>query len=189
MLTIPTIIEKVGTSEKYYSIFDKMLKDRYILMSHEVNEESAVIVNSSLLYLDSVNKDEIKMIINSGGGSVYDGLSMYDIMNVVKSPVKTICTGICASMGAFLLSSGEKGNRFATKSARIMLHSVSSGAQGTYHDMKIDIKETEFLQKFLIEKLAENTGQRVSKIKRDTQRDYWMSAEEALKYGVIDGIL
>jgi ATP-dependent Clp protease protease subunit len=189
VLTIPTIIEKIGNQERYFNIFDKLLKDRIVLLNHEVDEDSASVVMSSLMYLDSESNEEITLFIQSPGGSVYAGLSIFDTMNRIKSPVKTVCTGMAASMGAFLLSSGAKGKRFATKSSRIMMHSVSSGAQGTYHDLKIDMKETEFLQNYLTETIAQNTGQKVSKLKKDMQRDYWMSAEEAMKYGVIDGVI
>lgn len=186
---IPTIVQHINGAEFHYDLYSRLLKDRIIMLNTEVEEEICSSIVGQLLFLDSESHDEITLFINSPGGSVYAGLSVYDIINSIKSPVKTVCTGMAASMGAFLLASGEKGSRFCSKSARIMIHSISSGYHGNYHDMVIDMKENDFVQKYLTEELAKNTGQSVAKVKKDIARDKWLSAEEAIKYGIIDGIL
>jgi ATP-dependent Clp protease protease subunit len=187
---IPTIIEKgPGGTEFHYDLYSRLLKDRIVMLPTEVNEEIAASIVGQLLFLDSENNDDITMYVNSPGGSVYDGLSIIDTMNMIKSDVKVICSGMAASMGAMILCSGKKGMRYATKSARIMIHSVSSGSRGTYHDLKIDFKETEFLQNYLTDMIVENTGAGKKQVIADMERDKWMSAEEALKYGLIDEII
>ena len=186
MRYVPSIIEFNGTVELNYDLYSRLLKDRIVFIDDQIDEDSSSSVIGQLMFLDSQNNDEITMVITSPGGSVYHGLSIIDTMNMIKSPVKVVCMGMAASMGAMILSAGAKGRRFASKSARIMIHSVSSWAQGTYHDMKIDIAETEYLQKYLINMLSENTGKSKQKIAKDMERDKWFSAEEAKVYGLID---
>jgi ATP-dependent Clp protease protease subunit len=189
MIVMPTIIEKSPTGqERWIDIPSKLFSQRIILLTDEVNDYSANIIISEMLYLDSQSTEDINLIINSSGGSVLHGLGILDCMNNLKSKVNTICYGHAASMGALLLSSGT-GVRKASKESRIMLHPVSGGTGGTVYDMSIDHQETLYLQKRLNEILAKNTNQKVSKIKKDFQRDAWMSAEEAVKYGLIDEVL
>lgn len=189
MIVMPTIIEKSPTGqERWIDIPSKLFSQRIILLTDEVNEDSANIIIAEMLYLDSQSSDEINFIINSPGGSVLHGLGIRDCMNNLKSKVNTICYGHAASMGAFLLSSGT-GKRKASKEARIMLHPVSGGTVGTVHDMNIDHKETLFLQKRLNEILVLNTGQKMTRIKKDFERDNWMSSEQAVSYGIIDEVL
>lgn len=189
MIVMPTIVEKVGTTEKYYDIPSRLFKDRIVMLVDEVNEDSATSIISQLLYLDTESREDITLLINSPGGSVIDGLAIYDTMNRIKSNVVTIATGQASSMGAFLLSSGTKGKRKATKSSRIMIHSLAGGTRGKIEDMRIDHNESEYLQKYLNDVLAENTGHKPAKIRRDCERDKFMSAQEALKYGLIDEVI
>ena len=189
MITFPTIVEKIGTQEKYYDVPSRLFKDRIIMMVDEVSEDMATSVITQLLYLDSENNEDITIIINSPGGSVIDGLAIYDTMNMVKSNVITVATGQASSMGAFLLSSGTKGKRKSTASARIMIHSLSGGARGKIEDLRVSHEESEYLQKYLNNILSVNTGQSIRKIRKDCERDRFMSAAEALKYGLIDEII
>lgn len=189
MIFMPTIVEKIGTQEKYYDVPSRLFKDRIVMLVDEVSEDSATSVIAQLLYLDSENHEDIIFLIKSPGGNIVDGLAIYDTINRIKSDVVCIATGHASSMGAFLLSSGTKGKRKATRSTRIMLHSLSGGTRGKIEDMRVDHKESEYLQKYLNNVLAENTGQTVRKIKRDCERDNFMSAEEALKYGLIDEVI
>lgn len=185
----PTIVEKKNGQEFHWDPLSRLLNDRIVMLTGEVNEVTMLSITSQLLYLNNESHEEITLIINSPGGSVYDGLQLYDTINMIEAPVKTICMGLAASMGAFLLSSGVKGRRFASKSSRIMIHGVSSGTHGVIHDMEIDMKETKFLHDYLCTKIAEHCNQKVQKVKKDVNRDFWMSAEQALKYGLIDGIV
>ena len=189
MIIMPTIVEKIGTSERYFDIPSRLFKDRIIMLVDEVNEDSATAIVSQLLYLDSENNNDITLLINSPGGSVIDGLAIYDTMNRIKSKISTIVTGQASSMGAFLLSSGEKGMRKASKSSRIMIHSIGHGYQGNIHDTRVSHAESEFLQTYLTDILVTNTGQKSSKVKKDMERDKFMSAEEALAYGIIDEVI
>lgn len=187
---IPTIIEKgPGGVEFHYDLYSRLLKDRVIVFPTDVNDEIAASIVGQLLFLDNESNEEITMFINSPGGDVYSGLQIIDIMNMVKSPIKVVCSGMAASMGAMILCSGSKGLRCATKSARIMIHSVSSGSRGTFHDMKIDLKETEYLQNYLTDMIVANSGQNREVVEKDMERDKWMSAQEALAYGLIDVII
>lgn len=187
---VPTIIEKTYDGERAFDIYSRLLKDRIIFLGDEVNEHTANIVVAQLLYLayDDPKKD-IKLYINSPGGSVYDGLGIYDTIQAIEPDVQTIGIGLQASMGAFLLSSGTKGKRFALPSSRIMIHQPSSGTQGKISDQEITLREGLFLKQKLNEILAKNTGQKLSKIEKDVDRDYWMGAEEAKAYGIIDEIV
>ena len=180
---VPTVIEKTYEGERAFDIYSRLLKDRVIFLGEDVNEHTANIVVAQLLHLAHEDpKKDIKLYINSPGGSVYDGLAIYDTIQYVKPDVQTIGIGLQASMGAFLLSSGTKGKRFTLPSSRIMIHQPSSGgAPGKMSDQEITLKEGLFLKNRLNEILAKNTGQKLSKIEKDAERDFWMSAEEAKK--------
>lgn len=187
---VPTVIEKSHDGERAFDIYSRLLKDRIIFLGEDVNEHTANIVIAQLLYLAYEDpKKDIKLYINSPGGSVYDGLGIYDTIQLIQPDVQTIGIGLQASMGAFLLSSGAKGKRSALPNSRIMIHQPSSGTQGKITDQEITLKEGLFLKQRLNEILAKNTGQKLSKIEKDSDRDYWMSAEEAKKYGLIDEVL
>ena len=187
---VPTVVEKSYDGERAYDIYSRLLKDRIIFLGEDVNEHTANIVVAQLIHLaDEDPKKDIKLYINSPGGSVYDGLAIYDTIQYIKPDVQTIGIGLQASMGAFLLSSGTKGKRFALPSSRIMIHQPSSGTQGKITDQEITLKEGIFLKKMLNEILAKNTGQKISKVEKDAERDYWMSAKEAKDYGLIDDII
>ena len=187
---VPTVIEKSYDGERAFDIYSRLLKERIIFLGEDVNEHTANVVVAQLLHLAYEDpKKDIKLYINSPGGSVYDGLAIYDTIQHVKPDVQTIGIGLQASMGAFLLSSGTKGKRFALPSSRIMIHQPSSGTQGKITDQEITLKEGIFLKKMLNEILAKNTGQKLSKIEKDVERDYWMSASEAKTYGLIDEVI
>jgi ATP-dependent Clp protease, protease subunit len=187
---VPTVIEKSSEGERAFDIYSRLLNERIIFLGEEVNEHTANIVVAQLLHLayDDPKKD-IKLYINSPGGSVYDGLAIYDTIQYIAPDVQTIGIGLQASMGAFLLSSGTKGKRVALPSSRIMIHQPSSGTQGKITDQEITLKEGIFLKKKLNEILAKNTGQKLSKIEKDADRDFWMSADEAKAYGLIDEVI
>lgn len=187
---VPTVIEKSHDGERALDIYSRLLNERIIFLGEDVNEHTANIVVAQLLHLayDDPKKD-IKLYINSPGGSVYDGLAIYDTMQYITPDVVTIGIGLQASMGAFLLSSGAKGKRFALPSSRIMIHQPSSGTQGKITDQEITLREGLFLKQRLNEILAKNTGQKLSKIEKDADRDFWMSAEEAKTYGLIDSVI
>lgn len=187
---VPTVIEKSYDGERAFDIYSRLLKERIIFLGEDVNEHTANIVVAQLLHLahEDPNKD-IKLYINSPGGSVYDGLAIYDTIQYIKPDVQTIGIGLQASMGAFLLSSGTKGKRFALPSSRIMIHQPSSGTQGKISDQEITLREGLFLKRRLNEILAKNTGQKLAKIEKDADRDFWMSAEEAKVYGLIDSVI
>ena len=190
MSYIPYVVEKTGRGERSYDIYSRLLKDRIIMLSGEVNDHVASSIVAQLLFLEAQDPDkDIYFYINSPGGVITSGLSMYDTMNYIRPDVVTICMGQAASMGAFLLSSGTKGKRFALPHARIMIHQPLGGAQGQATDIEIHAKEILRMKKELNKILAENTGQSVRKIEKDTERDFFMSAEEALKYGLIDKVL
>lgn len=187
---VPTVIEKTHNGERAFDIYSRLLNERVIFLGSDVNETTANLVVAQLLHLayEDPQKD-IKLYINSPGGSVYDGLAIYDTMQYVKPDVQTIGIGLQASMGAFLLSSGAKGKRFALPNSRIMIHQPSSGTQGKISDQEITLREGLFLKKRLNEILAKNTGQKLTKIEKDADRDFWMSAKEALEYGIVDGVV
>ncbi len=187
---IPTVIEKTGRGERAYDIYSRLLKDRIIMLQGEINDHVASTIVAQMLFLEAENPEkEIYLYINSPGGVVTSGMAMFDTMNYIKPDVVTICMGQAASMGAFLLSSGAKGKRFALPHARIMIHQPLGGAQGQATDIEIHAKEILRMKKELNKILAENTGQSIRKIEKDTERDFFMSAEEALKYGLIDKVL
>lgn len=187
---VPTVIEKSSDGERAFDIYSRLLKERIIFLGEDVNEHTANIVVAQLLHLAYEDpKADIKLYINSPGGSVYDGLAIYDTMQYISPDVMTIGIGLQASMGAFLLSSGTKGKRFALPNSRIMIHQPSSGTQGKITDQEITLREGLFLKQRLNEILAKNTGQKLSKIEKDADRDFWMSAEESVKYGLIDEMI
>ncbi|WP_457560772.1 ATP-dependent Clp endopeptidase proteolytic subunit ClpP [Caminibacter sp.] len=189
-ILIPTVIEKTGRGERAYDIYSRLLKDRIIMLQGEINDHVASLIVAQMLFLEAENPEkDIYLYINSPGGVVTSGFAIYDTMNYIKPDVVTICMGQAASMGAFLLSSGAKGKRFALPHARIMIHQPLGGAQGQATDIEIHAKEILRMKKELNKILAENTGQSVRKIEKDTERDFFMSAEEALKYGLIDKVL
>lgn len=188
-LLIPTVIEKSNNGERVYDIYSRLLKDRIIILSGEVTDESANSVVGQLLYLDSLNQDDISLYINSPGGSVTAGMAIYDTMNFIKSDVSTICLGMAASMAAFLLSSGAKKKRFCLPNSEVMIHQPLGGAQGQATEIKIAAEHILKLKEKLNQILSENTHQKMEQIEKDTDRDNFMSAEEAKAYGIIDDIL
>lgn len=187
---VPTVIEKTHDGERAFDIYSRLLNERIIFLGEDVNEHTANIVVAQLLHLAYDDpKADIKLYINSPGGSVYDGMAIYDTMQYISCDVSTIGIGLQASMGAFLLSSGAKGKRFALPNSRIMIHQPSSGTQGKITDQEITLREGLFLKQRLNEILAKNTGQKLAKIEKDADRDFWMSAEESVKYGLIDQMI
>ena len=187
---VPTVIESSPQGERAFDIYSRLLKERVIFLGDEVNEQTANLVVAQLLHLAYEDpKSDIKLYINSPGGSVYDGFAIYDTIQYIKPDVQTIGIGLQASMGAFLLSSGTKGKRFALQNSRIMIHQPSSGTKGKITDQEIMLNEGIYLKKVLNKILAKNTGQTLEKIEKDVDRDFWMSATEAKKYGIIDGVL
>lgn len=189
-LLIPTVIENDGRVERAYDIYSRLLKDRIIFLGEDVNPHTANLVIAQMLFLEAEDaKKDIILYINSPGGHVYDGMAIYDTMQFVKCDVQTVGIGMQASMGAFLLSSGTKGKRFLLPHSTVMIHQPSSGTRGKVTDMEIDLKEGLRLKKLLNEILAKNTGQKLEVIEKDVERDYWMNAEEAKKYGLVDEII
>lgn len=187
---VPTIIEETNRGERAYDIYSRLLSDRIIFLGEEVNAHTANLVIAQLLFLaHEDNTKDIKLYINSPGGSVYDGLAIIDTMNFIKPDVETIGIGLQASMGAMLLSSGAKGKRFALPNSRIMIHQPSSGTQGKITDQEIALKEGIYLKKVLAEIFAKNTGKSFKTVEKDMDRDNWMSAAEALSYGIIDQVI
>lgn len=190
MVLNPSFYEKEGNSEKGYDLFSRLLKDRIVLLFNEVNDDLACSIIAQLLYLESVdpNKD-ICLYINSGGGSVSAGLGIYDTIRKLKCDVSTVCVGMAASMGAFLLAAGTKGKRYALENSQVMIHQVLGGAQGQATDILIEAQHTQRVKDRLNSILAKNTGHPFEKVEADTERNNWMFAEEALKYGLIDHII
>jgi ATP-dependent Clp protease protease subunit len=187
---VPTVIEKTFEGERAFDIYSRLLNERIIFLGEDVNEHTANLVVAQLLHLAYEDpKKDIKLYINSPGGVVYDGLAIYDTIQFISPDVQTIGVGLQASMGAFLLSSGTKGKRYALPNSRIMIHQPSSGTQGKITDQEITLREGLFLKKRLNEILSENTGQKISKIEQDMERDFWMGAAEAKKYGLIDEVI
>lgn len=190
MIINPQFYEKDGGIERGYDVYSRLLKDRVVLLFNEVDDNLACSIIGQLLYLESVDPEkDVYLYINSPGGSVPAGLGIYDTMQHLKCDVSTICVGMAASMGAFLLSAGAKGKRFALPNSEIMIHQVSSGVQGQATDMRIAVEHTLKLKERLNRILAENTGKPIEQVTADTERDNWMFAEEAVEYGLIDGII
>lgn len=188
-MLIPTVIEKTNNSERAYDIYSRLLKDRIVILSGEIDDNLANSIVAQLLYLDSINNDDINLYINSPGGSITAGMAIYDTMNYIKSNVSTICIGIAASMGAFLLSSGHKGKRYSLPNSEVMIHQPLGGAQGQATEIKIAAEHIIKLKNKLNIILSNNTGRNISIIERDTERDFFMDSNEALEYGLIDKIL
>ena len=189
MNLVPTIIEKNDTGERAYDIYSRLLKDRIIILNGEITDNSSNIVVAQLLYLDSLNNDDISLYINSPGGSITAGMAIFDTMNFIKSDISTICVGMAASMAAFLLSSGEKGKRYILPNAEVMIHQPLGGAQGQATEIKIAAERILKLKKKLNKILSDNTGKDIDTIDNDTERDYFMDSDEALNYGIVDKVL
>ena len=189
-LLIPNVIERTGNGERAYDLYSRLLKDRIILLNSEINDSVAGIITAELLYLESIDPvKDIQMYINSPGGSVSAGLAIYDTMNYIKCDVSTICMGMAASMGSFLLSSGTKGKRFALPNSEIMIHQPLGGAQGQCTDIQIAANHIETTRNRLEKILAKNTGKPLDVIHVDTDRDNYLSAEDAKNYGLIDTVI
>ncbi len=187
---IPMVVEQSGRGERSYDIYSRLLKERVIFLVGPVNDQSANLIVAQLLFLESENPDkDVALYINSPGGSVYAGMAIYDTMHFIKPEVSTLCTGLAASMGAFLLAAGNKGKRFSLPNSRIMIHQPSGGAQGQATDIQIQAREILDLRSRLNGMLAKNTGQSIERIEIDTERDNFMSAEDAAAYGLIDKVL
>ena len=190
MSLVPYVIEQTSRGERSYDIYSRLLKERIIFLGEEVNEVTASLIVAQMLFLEAEDPEkDIQFYINSPGGSVTAGMAIYDTMKLIKSDVSTICLGDAASMGAFLLSGGTKGKRLALPNSRIMIHQPLGGAKGQATDIEIEAKEILRMKKMLNELLAEHTGQKVDRIKKDTERDNFMTAEEAKEYGLIDEVI
>lgn len=188
-ILVPTVIEKTAGGERAYDIYSRLLKDRIIFLGTGIDENVANLVIAQMLFLESEDpKKDIYLYINSPGGSVYAGLAIYDTMQLIKPEVSTICVGMAMSMGAFLLAAGAKGKRSALPNSRVMIHQPSSGFQGTAADIEISARETLRIREHLDELLAQNTGQSIEQINKDTERDYYLSAKEAKDYGIVDNV-
>ena len=188
-MIIPTVIDKTNNTERVYDIYSRLLKDRIIIINGEINNELANSVVAQLLFLDSLSNEEVCIYINSPGGSVTDGMAIYDTMNFINSDVSTIGIGLCASMGAFLLSSGTKGKRYALPNCEVMIHQPLGGAQGQATEIKIAAEHIIKTKDKLNKILSNNTSKNLDIIEKDTDRDNFMSANEALDYGIIDEII
>ena len=188
-MLIPTVIEKSGNGERAYDIYSRLLKDRIIILTGEIDDNTANIIVGQLLYLDSLNNEDISLYINSPGGSITSGMAIYDTMNFIKSDISTICLGMAASMGAFLLSSGSKGKRYCLPNSEVMIHQPLGGASGQATEIKIAAERIIRLKNKINKILADNTKQDIKTIETDADRDYFLTAKEALDYGIVDKIL
>lgn len=190
MSLVPMVVEQTSRGERSYDIYSRLLKERIIFLSEDVNSTTASLVTAQMLFLEAEDPDkDIMFYINSPGGEVASGLMIYDTMQYIKPDIQTICVGMAASMGAFLLAAGTKGKRFALPNAEVMIHQPLGGAQGQATDIVIAAEHIVKMKNKLNEILAERTGQNIEKIKIDTERDHWMSADDALEYGLIDKIM
>lgn len=189
-MLVPTVIEPSGQGERAFDIYSRLLRDRIIFLNDEVNEHTAGIIVAQLLFLQSEDaKKDIYMYINSPGGHVYDALAIYDTMQHISNEIQTFGIGVQASAAAFLLSSGTKGKRFLLPNATVMIHQPSSGTRGKVTDQEIDLKESLRIKKLLESIMAKNTGQKLDKMHHDMERDFWMTAEESVKYGLADKVV
>lgn len=189
-MLIPTVLEKTPQGERAYDIYSRLLKDRIIFLNDEINDHSANLVIAQLLFLANEDaKKDIYLYINSPGGSVTSTMAIYDTMQFIKPSVSTICVGLAASGGAMLLLAGEKGKRFALPHSRIMIHQPLGGAQGQVSDIEIVAREYSRTKKLLNELISKHTGQKLDKVEKDTDRDYYMSSDEAKKYGIVDAVI
>ena len=187
---IPTVIEQSGRGERAFDIYSRLLRERIVFLGQQVTAESSNLIVAQMLFLEADDPEkDIYLYINSPGGSVYDGLGIFDTMNHIKPDVSTICVGLAASMGAFLLSAGTKGKRLSLPNSRIMIHQPLGGAQGQATDIEIQAKEILYIKKTLNDALADHTGQPLEKIAEDTERDFFMSPNEAVEYGLIDQVI
>ncbi|MCI9157861.1 MAG: ATP-dependent Clp endopeptidase proteolytic subunit ClpP [Lawsonibacter sp.] len=190
MSLVPYVVEQTNRGERSYDIFSRLLNDRIVMLSEEVNDTTASLIVAQLLYLEAQDPDkDIQFYINSPGGSVTSGMAIYDTMQYIKCDVSTICIGMAASMGAFLLSSGAKGKRIALPNAEIMIHQPSAGTQGQITDMAIHLRRLEIIKKRMNQILSENTGKPIETVTADCERDNFMTAQEAMEYGLIDKVL
>lgn len=190
MSLVPYVVEQTNRGERSYDIFSRLLNDRIAFLAGEVDDSQAQVIQAELLYLEAQDPDkDIQLYINSPGGSVTAGMAIYDTMQYIKCDVQTICSGMAASMGAFLLSSGTKGKRIALPNSEIMIHQPSAGTQGKVTDMEIDVEHFLKIKQNLNSILAANTGKPVETIKAETERDHWLTAEEAKEYGLIDQVI
>lgn len=189
MNLVPIVVEKDFNGERSYDIYSKLLKNRIIILTGEIDDNTSSSIVSQLLYLDSISNDDISLYINSPGGSVTSGMAIYDTMNFIKSDVSTICVGMAASMGAFLLSSGKKGKRYSLPNSEIMIHQPLGGAKGQATEIKIVAEHILKLKDKLNKILSKNTGKNLDDIEKDTDRDFYMDSFEALEYGLIDKII
>ena len=190
MSLVPYVVEQTSRGERSYDIFSRLLNDRIIMLSEEVNSTTASLVVAQLLYLEAQDPDkDIQFYINSPGGVITSGMAIYDTMQYIKCDVSTICVGLAASMGAFLLSSGAKGKRIALPNAEIMIHQPSAGTQGKVTDMESDVEHFLRIKQRLNKILAENTGKTPEQVKLDSERDHWMTADEAQAYGLVDKVI
>ena len=187
---IPTVIEQSGRGERAFDIYSRLLRERIVFLGQQVTAESSNLIVAQMLFLEAEDPEkDIYLCINSPGGSVYDGLGIFDTMNHIKPDVSTICVGLAASMGAFLLSAGTKGKRMSLPNSRIMIHQPLGGAQGQATDIEIQAKEILYIKKTLNDALADHTGQPIERIAEDTERDFFMSPNEAVDYGLIDQVI
>ena len=188
-MLIPTVIEKSSMGERAYDIYSRLLKNRIILLSGEINDDTSNVIIAQLLYLDSISNDDISLYINSPGGSITSGMAIYDTMNFIKSDVSTICVGMAASMAAFLLSCGKKGKRYCLPNSEVMIHQPLGGVNGQATEIDIVAKRIINIRSKINSILAKNTKKNLKQIEKDTDRDYYMDANSALDYGIIDKIL
>ena len=188
-MLIPTVIEKSSMGERAYDIYSRLLKNRIILLSGEINDDTANVIIAQLLYLDSISNDDISLYINSPGGSITSGMAIYDTMIFIKSDVSTICVGMAASMAAFLLSCGKKGKRYCLPNSEVMIHQPLGGVNGQATEIDIVAKRIINIRSKINSILAKNTKKNLKQIEKDTDRDYYMNADAALDYGIIDKIL
>lgn len=188
-MLIPTVIEKSSLGERAYDIYSRLLKNRIILLSGEIDDNLANVIIAQLLYLDSISNEDISLYINSPGGSITSGMAIYDTMNFIKSDVSTTCIGMCASMAAFLLSCGKKGKRYCLPNSEVMIHQPLGGVQGQATEIDIAAKRILSLRSKINNILSKNTKKSIKQIEKDTDRDHYMTAQEALEYGIIDKIL
>lgn len=189
MNLVPTVIEKTNSGDRVFDLYSRLLEDRIILLCGEIDDHLSNCIVAQLLYLDSLNNDDISLYVNSNGGSITAGMAIYDTMNYIKSDVSTICVGMAASMGAFILSSGKNGKRYALPNAEIMIHQPLGGVQGQATEIKIAAERILKIKQILNNILAKNTKMDIKTIEKDTERDYFMSSDEALAYGIIDKVL
>ncbi len=189
MNLVPMVIERESNSERSYDLFSRLLKERIVLLNGEIDDTNSNLIVAQLLYLDSINHDTISLYINSPGGSITSGMAIYDTMHLIKSKVSTICIGMAASMAAFLLTSGEKGLRYILPNAEVMIHQPLGGVQGQATEIKIAAERILKLKEKLNQMLASNTSQPIEKIRKDTERDHFLEAKEALEYGIVDKII